>query len=188
MQNPTCQAGVQTVMNMADTPERIEAFFATEDFDSPYYRELYEAGKVFARELFIDFDGDAFAKGIVKGFTFLADGETPYLVHCLEGKDRTGFAVMLLESLMGWDVQRIVDDYMQTYANYFGIEPGSEAYNMILEMNLEVMVRTEAGVADDVPIEAIDLKAAAEAFLIDNGMAQEKLKLLEAKLTSDGVP
>lgn len=104
-------AGVQTVMNMANTPETIAAFIAAEDFDSPCYRDLFEAGKVFALEMAIDFTSESFAAGIVEGFSFLAEGNMPWLVHCLEGMDRTGFAIMMLEALMGWDEAQIVADY-----------------------------------------------------------------------------
>lgn len=71
--------------------------------------------------------------GLIVIKVFLSEGETPYLVHCLEGKDRTRFAIMVLEALMGWNATQITDDYMQTYANYYGIEPGTEKYDLIEE-------------------------------------------------------
>ena len=76
---------------------------------------------------------------------FLSEGETPYLVHCLEGKDRTGFAIMVLKALMGWSATQITDDYMQTYANYYGIEPGTEKYDLIEEKNIREMLAFMAG-------------------------------------------
>ena len=179
------EAGVQTVMNLANTDEEIAALLAAEDFDSPYYRELYEAGKVIALGLTIDFTSDAFAEGIVKGLSFLAEGETPYLVHCNEGKDRAGFASMTLEALMGWSEAQIVADYMQSYFNYYGVEPGTEKYDLIVEKNIEEMLCYIAGVEKGASLAETDLKAAMEAFLLDHGMAEETLELLEAKLTSE---
>ena len=176
------EAGVQTVMNMADTPDTIAAFITAEDFDSPCYRELYEAGKVFALQMAIDFTSEDFAAGIVKGFSFLAEGNTPYLVHCLEGKDRTGFAIMVLEALMGWNEAQIVDDYMQTYTNYYGIEPGTEKYDMIVEKNIREMLCIMAEVENGTSLEDINLVTAAETYLINHGMDEETLKLLEGKL------
>ena len=178
------EAGVQTVMNMANSPEKIEALIAAEDFDSPYYRDLFEAGKVFALEMAIDFTSETFAEGIAQGFSFLAEGETPYLVHCLEGKDRTGFAIMALEALMGWDAGQIVDDYMVTYANYYGIEPGTEKYDMIVEKNILEMLCILADREPGTSLADADLKAAAEAFLLKHGMAEDALERLEAKLSA----
>ena len=179
------EAGVRTVMNLASTPEDIEGFMAEADYASPYYRELYESGRVIALGLAIDFASDAFAEGIVKGFSFLAEGETPYLVHCVEGKDRAGFAAMLLEALMGWSAEDITADYMVSYANYYGIQPGTARYDLIVEKNIDVMLRTVAGLAPDASLADVDLQAAAEAFLIAHGMSGETLKLLETKLMSE---
>lgn len=179
------EAGVRTVMNMSNTPEQVEAFIAAEDYASPYYRELYEAGRVIALGMYIDFESEDFAAGIVKGFSFLAEGDTPYLIHCLEGKDRTGFAMMMLEALMGWSAEQIVADYMQTFTNYYGIEPGTNQYNMIVERNIEEMLRASAESEVGEYSGEMDLKAVAEAFLLDNGMAEEALKVLEAKLASE---
>ncbi len=158
---------------------------AAEDFDSPYYMDLFEAGKVFAREMVIDFTSEAFSADIVKGFSFLAEGDTPYLVHCLEGKDRTGFAIMVLEALMGWNETQIVADYMLTYTNYYGIEPGTEKYDLIAEKNIMEMLRVMAELEPGTSLAESDLKAAAETYLLNNGMEEESLKQLEVKLTSE---
>ena len=179
------EAGVQTVLNMADTPEDIVAYIAADDFDSPYYGHLFEAGKVFALEMATDFASDAFAEGIVKGFSFLAEGDTPYLVHCLEGKDRTGFAIMVLEALMGWNEEQIVADYMQTYTNYYGIEPGTEKFDLIAEKNILEMLRIMADPEPGISPAETDLKAAAETCLLNSGMGEKTLKQLEAKLSSE---
>lgn len=176
------QAGVQAVMNMADTPEDIAAYIAAEDFASPYYRDLVEAGKVCAQKMPTDFAAGSFAPGIVAGFSFLAEQEPPYLVHCLEGKDRTGFAIMMLEALMGWSQAQIVDDYMKTYDNYYGILPGTAKYDLIVEKNIREMLCFVAGLEAGASLAEADLKAAAEAYLVNNGMSEEALKQLEAKL------
>ena len=179
------KAGVQAVMNMANRPEDVAALIAAEDYDSPYYRELFEAGKVFSKKMAIDFASDDFAADVVRGFSFLAGQNTPYLVHCLEGKDRTGFAIMILEALMGWSEDRIEDDYMLTYTNYYGIEPGSDKYDMIAKKNIGEMLCTMAGLEAGASPAETDLKAAAEAYLLDHGMAEEVLKQLEDKLASE---
>lgn len=158
---------------------------AAEDCASPYYRDLFERGKVFALEMAVDYTSEAFAAGIVEGFSFLAEGDTPYLVHCREGKDRTGFAIMVLEALMGWSETQIVADYMQTYTNYYDIEPGTDKYDLIVEKNIQEMLLFMTGLEADTSLAETDLQAAAEAYLVNNGMSEESLKRLEAKLTSE---
>lgn len=177
-------AGVKTVMNMGNTEEELAGFFAAEDFASDYYKSLYEAGSVIALGMPVNFASEEFAGGIVAGLTFLSGHETPYLVHCTEGKDRAGFASMILEALMGASLDEIVADYMLSYENYYHLDPvdDAEKYDMIAEKNVKEMLRAVAGLEKGAPLEGVDLQAAAEAYLTGNGMAQEAVDALKAKL------
>ena len=174
--------GINTVMNEADTDEEIREFFEKDDFSSDYYRKLYEDGKVIALALPISFDTEEFSNGIISGLTFLSEQDPPYLVHCTEGKDRTGFAIMVLEALMGASVDEIIEDYMTTYENYYGIEPGTEKYDMIVEKNIMQMLPIITG-SDN--LEDGGLPAAAESYLINNGMTQEAVTSLKRKLSNN---
>jgi protein tyrosine/serine phosphatase len=165
---------------MANTEEKILAEFAKEDFRSDYYRNLYESGRVIALGLPVNFKSPDFAAGIVRGLTFLSEQEPPYLVHCNEGKDRAGFALMVLEALMGASAEEIYADYMLSYQNYYGIEPGTERYDLILENNGMKMLPVIAGT--DHP-EDVDLAAAAESYLTENGMDPKAIAVLKEKLS-----
>lgn len=44
----------------------------------------------------------------------IAGGELPMVIHCTAGKDRTGFAVAMLLSLLGVHRRDIVDEYLLT--------------------------------------------------------------------------
>ena len=168
-------AGVKSVMNLANTEEEIAGYFAEEGFASEYYKSLYEAGSVIVLGMPVNFTSDEFAKGIVKGLTFLSENETPYLVHCTEGKDRAGFTAMLLEMLMGATEDEIIADYMVSYFNYYGVEPGTEKYDMIVEKNIKLMLETASG-GDK------DLQAGAISYLLSHGMSEDALIALQEKL------
>lgn len=45
----------------------------------------------------------------------------PVYIHCNEGKDRTGFIVMVLEALGGVPLSEIVSDAMLTFKNYYNV-------------------------------------------------------------------
>jgi hypothetical protein len=112
----------------------------------------------------------------------MAEHEGPYLVHCTEGKDRTGFVCMLLEALCGASYDEIVDDYMITYDNYYGItkEAEAERYDTIVTYVLLPMVQVLSGDSD--PASA-DLAAGAEQYLLDGGMTQSQITDLRSALT-----
>lgn len=178
------KAGVKAVMNMADTPEEIAAYAAAEGFDSAYYMGLADNGHVIALGLPINFASDDFAESIAKGLTFLAGQETPFLVHCTEGKDRAGFGSMILSALMGATEEEIVSDYLISYLNYYHLdgEADAEKLSMIADKNVREMLRTVAGLEKGADLAGVDLAAAAEAWLTAHGMDAEALKTLQEKL------
>lgn len=185
------EAGIRTVLNMANTEEELAKITAAEDFSSAFYRKLYQAGSVITvwtgTEL-IPLKSGEFAESLVKGFSFLADRETPFLVHCTEGKDRAGFAAMVLEMLAGFTADEIIDDYMISYRNYYGLEPGTEQYQRIAEKNIVEEMLFVAGLDKAADLGSIEWRAAAERYLISHGMSREAVDRLEAKLTGSENP
>ena len=180
----TEQAGVKAVMNMADTDEEIAGFAAKEGFDSAYYLDLVQGGHVIALGMPINFASDEFAEYIVKGLAFLSSQETPYLIHCTEGKDRAGFGAMIVEMLMGAAEEEIIQDYLVSYLNYYHLDPENDAekLDMIAAKNIREMIRTVAGLEKGAPLEGVDLAAAAESYLTAHGMDAEALQTLKEKL------
>lgn len=176
--------GINAVMNLANTPEEVTALIAQEDFASDYYKNLFESGRVIALGLGADFTSEDFRKGIAEGLAFLAGQEPPYLVHCNEGKDRAGFAAMILEALMGASAKEIEADYMLSYTDYYFTEPGSAQYEIIAEKNIREMLRYIAGLEKGASLEGVDLAAAAEKWLLSGGMTQEQLTALQEKLSA----
>ena len=175
-------AGVNAVMNMANTEEELAALLTAEDFASPYYKALAEGGKVIALGMPVNFSSDEFAEGIVKGLTFLSENDAPYMVHCTEGKDRAGFASMLVEALMGANEEEIVRDYMLSYVNYYGVEEGTEKYGMIAQKNIMEMLWAVTGLEKGASLEGVDLAKAAEDYLLSHGMAAGAIEALKTKL------
>lgn len=166
------KAGIRSVMNMESTEEELAAYFAAEDFASPYYKELFDAGKIIVLGMPVNFASDEFGEGIVNGFSFLLENEGPYLIHCHKGKDRAAFASMLLEMLIGWSAEDIVADYMESYINYYNLEPGTEKFNLIVERDIKEMMRSAAGLEKGALLDGIDWKAAAEQYLLTHGMSE----------------
>ncbi len=170
------EAEVGCILNLSDNDAKIEKYIAAEDFSSPYFLSLYEDGKVIPLALNMNFTSEEFTSRIVRGFVAMSEKEGPYLVHCTEGKDRTGFVCMLIEALAGADYRRIVDDYMMTYDNYYKINESSDKtrYDTILEKNLIAMLYTITG-DDTVDLETADLSAYAKSYLVRVGMTEEQI-------------
>ena len=177
--------GIQAVMNLADSNELIEGYIAAEGFDSPYYQSLYEAGKVKALNLGVDFTAADFKSGLAEGLRFFAENEGPYLVHCTEGKDRAGFVSALLECLMGATYDEVVADYMTTYVNYYHLEEGGEQYEAVKNSNIVSILTNITGAAEGTDLTTVDLAAAAEDYMLDAGLTADEVTALKANLAKD---
>ena len=175
---------VVTVLNLADSTEDVERYFENDDSNSSYYRSLYESGSVMAIDLTGNFYSDDFVSSLAGGLTFLARNETPYCIHCTEGKDRAGFTAMLLEAMMGATLDEIINDYMLSFYNYYGINKENEPqrYNAVLDVNLMEMLRHVTGTESVEQLKQIDLEASVTAYLINAGMLPEDILLLKEKL------
>lgn len=165
-------AGIRTVINLAD-PSNVY-----ETPEDSYYRSC----QVTYLNLGMDPVAEDFKAGLAQGMRSIISGEAPYLIHCNEGKDRAGFVSAVLECLMGATADEVVEDYMETFFNYYGVEKGTEKYNAVVNSNIIPTLKTIFGVAD---IYTADLEAEAEAyFMEDLGLSAKEVAELKVKLGS----
>ncbi|MBQ2656048.1 MAG: tyrosine-protein phosphatase [Erysipelotrichaceae bacterium] len=174
------EAGVKTILDLADNEVKIEKYIARDGFASPYFLSLFENDQVIPIALNMNYLSDDFGMKIVQGFNLMAEKEGPYLIHCTEGKDRTGFVAMLIEALAKASYEEIEADYMKTYANYYRIDKSNdkEKYQIILERNLDGMI---AFMVNDAGIDFknCDLSIYAENYLQRCGMSEEQIQALK---------
>ena len=163
-------AGIITVVNLAD---HSNTYAGTEN-------SYYSTCQVAYVNLGTDFLSKSTLSGIAEGMRFIINNDGPYLIHCNEGKDRAGFVSALLECLMGATMDEVIDDYMVTYYNYYGVEKGSENYNAVVNNNLIKVLETTFKVAD---VYKANLAAEAEDFLVeDAGLTAAEVAALKEKI------
>ncbi len=127
--NELCkEAGINTVINLSDSDEVLQEACSISDF----YKSLNEKGQVINLNMGVDLASDKFAHNLREGLLFLINNEPPYLIHCVEGKDRAGITVAILGALMRGSLDEIYEDYAQSYVNYYHVEPGSDAYEAVV--------------------------------------------------------
>lgn len=177
------QAGVNFIINLSDGAEELVEHINKEDFNSPYFLSLYESNRVIPLDMSASYKTDDFNEKLVRGLTAASENEGPYLVHCVEGKDRTGYVCMIIEALAGASYDEIADDYMITYDNYYDINMQSDParYVIIREKNINLMLEYVTGTAD---YKKINLEDAITSFLESKGMSSEAIQTLKDKLTN----
>lgn len=166
------KVGITHILNLVDSEARIGSF---EGYDQSYYATVshYEANMV------IDFQQAENREKLAQGLRYLAQNQGVYLIHCLEGKDRTGFAVAVLECLMGASYDEVVADYMETYKNYYGVLPQEERYGAIAKNGIVAQLCAAFGVRD---LAAADLAAEAREYLLELGLTEDEIGAIEFNL------
>ena len=175
---------IQTVVNLSDSDEEILKY-SFYNLDSQYYKQLYKTGKIKPLDLNVDFKSDEFKHGLADGFRFIILNEGPYLVHCTEGKDRTGFVCVLIESLMGASYQEISDDYMQSFVNYYHLKENSKQYEAIKNGTLPYILSEIAKVDKNTDFSVVDLKIKAEKYLKEIGLTKNEIRALKNRLSKN---
>ena len=112
----------------------------------------------------------------------MISSDGPYLIHCTEGKDRTGFVCLLLGALAGGSYQELKDDYMVTYYNYYSFDEVSDKtkYDTIVDSLFGPMVEVIAGTGVD--YKTSDLTGYARDYLSRYGMSDSDIDTLVKKI------
>ncbi|MBQ6602165.1 MAG: tyrosine-protein phosphatase [Eubacterium sp.] len=171
------KAGIKTVMNMTDSEKTMRQY---PGFDT----SGYAACDIIALDMSMDYFSEDSRQKLAEGFRFLASHDGPYLIHCNEGKDRTGFASGILECLMGADADDIAADYMQTFYNYYGVKPGMPQYKQIAAANKEAALARAFHISS-LRESGINLAECAEKYLAGIGMREEEIIRLKESLRKD---
>ena len=172
---------VKTILNLADTEEKMLSY------EMPAFsRTLWEGGHVILCPLKADPTADDFNSRLIEALKELPTRPVPYVVHCLEGKDRTGYVCALLEGLCGATYDEIVADYLITYDNYYNVNKTSspETCDALVMLKLNPCLMHYAGVSDEALLPGVDYAKAFAAYLLSHSMSQQQLDALVQVLTA----
>lgn len=186
------EVGVKFDVDLTDNDEKIKKHFSKKDFASNYFKSLYESGKTILLHMDTNYREQKYREKVVKALTAMSKNDGPYYVHCVEGKNRTGFVMAVIEGLAGASYDEIVKDHMITFANYYGIteENDKEKYDILKARYIDSMLRF---IADSDPwtgngtieLRDLDWVNIMGRFLINNGMSEEDLQNWYEKLTDE---
>lgn len=184
-------SGVQFVLNLSDDDAEMDEAAqeaAAKGVDQSYFAMLRERGAVAGVNLGANYPSESYAKKLAAGLVEMSQHDGPYLVHCVEGKDRTGYVCMLLEALAGTPYDEMLADYMTTYDNYYGITRESDAvrYETIAVTNFDCMLEHLIG-EEGVDLTNRSYEQPARDYLKMGGMTGEQIDALVARITNSDV-
>lgn len=174
---------IKTDIDLSDSIDKIEQIMDGDDYNSPYFKELYENGDVIALSMGPDATSDSFKESVKIGIQFMLNHDGPYYLHCVEGKDRTGIVCIILESLANFTYEEIRDDYMLTYYNYYKIKEGDDAYEFVVNNLLDSLIQTLCNIDESVDLTSYDLFDGIKKYLLDCGLTDDEINDLVTLIT-----
>jgi hypothetical protein len=176
------QARIAAILNLADTDREMRQLAIS----TPWYRKILDAGGVIALGMNFDGMGRRFCTQLRKGIQFMLVHPGPYLIHCYAGVDRTGFAAIVLEALMGATLYEIIDDYLKSLIDEELLAPhDSPQYALDSAAVYEILTLINNGqtVTDE------NVKKAAEHYLTAKvGLTVPELECLKERLAGYDLP
>ena len=173
---------VQTTFSISENEESLRQRYAEMP---PYAKMLYETGNVLPLALGAGYFSPDFRSGLARGLIRALDAPFPWAIHCLEGKDRTGFVCILLGALMGGNYRELVDDFMKTFENYYGITLQTDPvrYKGFRNTFADNYLRIFAGLSETEDPEDHDYSAGAVNYLRAGGMTEDQIDKLKRRLS-----
>lgn len=166
------ELGIKTFVNLSDSYKVLSEQTV---FPGSYYSQQ----KFITLNMKPDYRQKDYMNRLARGIKFMAANEAPYLVHCILGKDRTGFVCAILECLTGASLDEIVSDYLLSFTNYFGIMPGTKDYDYVANNEIRTFLSRAFSVKN---IERVNWTACAERYLLQIGVNKLEIETLKRKL------
>jgi len=168
----TEKAGIRIIINLDDSIDTMKSY-------TTYPGSYYSRCAVVNPGMGYDFESEEFAAKIKECVLFIIENDGPYLIHCKEGKDRTGILCAILECFAGAAADDVKRDYMITYYNFYGVKPEDAVYSIILNNNL---LKTLSALLKIDSIETANLKESAKRYLTSIGLTNEQLDALGKRI------
>ena len=168
-------------IDLADKQENIskDKKFVVHD----YFKQLQDDNEVIYLGMAAAYKAEDFTNKMKTLFEAMLNNDGPYYIHCLEGKDRTGYVCMVLEALCGASYDELVNEYFITYKNYYGIEKDTEKYNTIKSIHIDEMIRYVFGFEQSLALLGASFHSMANNYLLNVGLTQQQIDTLQLKLT-----
>ena len=80
---------------------------------------------------------------------------------------------------MGASADEVIADYMVTFYNYYGVQPGTEQYDIVANSNICKSLAAAFEIPD---IREADLQAEAEAYLLEIGLTMDEIAQIRTNL------
>lgn len=174
------KAGIRTIINLADSQSYAESL-------EGYYNTHYSSCDIYYANMPLSFRSDDFRNSLKESMRFMCEHQGPYLIHCAEGKYRTGVIAALIECFMGADITSVQDDFIITYENFYDVQNGTHlALPETLRPAVTSLVRSYlCTLFDKDSLDNADLAEEAYNFMKELGLTDAEITKLRENLSDN---
>ncbi|MEE3468032.1 MAG: tyrosine-protein phosphatase [Eubacterium sp.] len=169
---------IASVINLENTRKQILRRFK-EDPDS-LYKKMWDDNRVYQNHLTTDMNSVEFVDGMIECFRKMIEMPTPILIHCNQGKNRTGCICAWIGALMGASYDEIVNDFMLSYTFLHQMDEDKEGWDFLIKGNVEKHLKMTFL---DRRYKRRDPQKYVREYLAGRGMTEEEMDLLVAHLS-----
>lgn len=176
---------IKAIVDLADGEEDMNAYKADTTYSFPYSESLYEAGDVILLSMGSGYSSEPYMQSVAQGVRHMLSKSSPYYIHCMEGKDRTGFVCTLIEALTGATYEEMKADYMKTYENYYKVTEAKdpEKYKAIVSLYFDSFCEFLHGESDVSKLKTASYAEDAKGYLKKGGLSEEEISSFLALIT-----
>ena len=169
--------GIQSIVDLADGEGDMNYYLSQSDFASPYSKALYRDGKVALLGMGSSYMSLSYKQSVATGIRHMLSTPSPYYIHCMEGKDRTGFVCTLFEALSGASYEEMESDYMRTYENYYKVskEKDEEKYEAIKSLYFDSFCQCLYGEEEEEALKKASYAEPARNYLSEGGLSESEI-------------
>lgn len=170
---------IKYVIDLADSEEEYIEFNKEYGLEDAYINTLYKNNSIVFLDMSASYSGQEYKESLSKGLKAIIENDGPFYIHCLEGKDRTGFVCLILELIADATYDEALNDYMHTYYNYYSItKQEQERYNSIKEVYFDSFIEYL-----EQEYNKETLKEDAIEYLLSTGLTNKQIDDLIGKIT-----
>ena len=171
------KAGIEAIVDLADGEGDMNHYLSDPTYSFPRGEELYREGEVALLGMGSSYGSLSYKQSVAEGVRHMLSHEGPYYIHCMEGKDRTGFVCALFEALAGASYSEMKGDYMQTYANYYKVskERTPEKYEAISGLYFDSFCELLHGESGKAELERASYEEDAKSYLKEGGLSESEI-------------
>ena len=172
---------IKYVINLSNSEVEFTTMKNKQNLSLEYINSLYENNKVYFAGLSTNYNDKEYAIDLANALMEITKNDGPFYIHCTHGRDRTGMACIIIESLAGATFEEILNDYMKSFENYNRItfKNNYEMYKKVLQSRfkneLHCILRTDK--VND--YYTYDYKKAAEDYLRYGNLTDSQIDSLK---------